>query len=163
MFKRTNSPGQPTSSRLAHIKPPLWDDSVSVRYSWISTSDECPEHYVSPIANSTSHTLTEAIEERRTSDTQTNKYTCCPWTFCLNTDPEGWECLELINCDTAPDHFKNKHGITNMGREVELVCVWQGCGRQVIRHNYIRHIREHHLQHHRELAHANQAVVRMGG
>ncbi|KIK24453.1 hypothetical protein PISMIDRAFT_410144 [Pisolithus microcarpus 441] len=123
-------------------------------------------HHVSPVANSTSYTLSEAIQEAPASDNQTttqNQYTCCPWTFCLYTDPEGRECLELINCSTVPDHFKDKHGIANLARGVELVCVWQGCGCRVIRHNYIRHIREHHLRHARGVAHANQPVVHLGG
>ncbi|KAI6111236.1 hypothetical protein F5141DRAFT_1063559 [Pisolithus sp. B1] len=52
---------------------------------------------------STSDTSSEAIQEAPASDKQT-----------------GWECLELINCGTAPDHFKDKHGIINLAREVEL-------------------------------------------
>ncbi|KAI6124026.1 hypothetical protein EDD16DRAFT_1517700 [Pisolithus croceorrhizus] len=51
----------------------------------------------------TSDTSSEAIQEAPASDKQT-----------------GWECLELINCGTAPDHFKDKHGIINLAREVEL-------------------------------------------
>ncbi|KAI6143981.1 hypothetical protein BKA82DRAFT_1008850 [Pisolithus tinctorius] len=121
-----------------------------------------PEHYNGSIANSTSHTLSKAPQETPTAEKQVNQYTSCPWTFCLYTDPEGRECLEFINCGTAPDHFKDTHGISNIARDVELVCVWQGCGVRVIRHNYIRHIREHHLHHDRVDAHANQPVVRWG-
>ncbi|KAI6111241.1 hypothetical protein F5141DRAFT_1202915 [Pisolithus sp. B1] len=80
-----------------------------------------PECYIGPILNSTSNTLSEAIQEAPASGKR--MYTCCPWTLCLHTDPEGWECLELINCGTAPDHFKIQHGITNMGREIEIVCI----------------------------------------
>ncbi|KAI6140427.1 hypothetical protein BKA82DRAFT_1008842 [Pisolithus tinctorius] len=116
-----------------------------------------PEHHIGSIANSTSHTIQEAF----TVDVQTNQYSSCPKTLCLYTDPQGCECLEPINCGTAPDHFKNKHGIRNMGREVELICVWQNCGCRVIRHNYIRHIREHHLQHDRVFAHTNQHVIHL--
>ncbi|KAI6017539.1 hypothetical protein BKA83DRAFT_4120687 [Pisolithus microcarpus] len=86
-------------------------------------------HHVSPVANSTSYTLSEAIQEAPASDNQTttqNQYTCCPWTFCLYTDPEGRECLELINCSTVPDHFKDKHGIANLARGVELVYMLGG-------------------------------------
>lgn len=92
-----------------------------------------------------------------------NQNTCCPWTSCLHTDPDGWECLDPIDCGTAPNHFKDKHGIANMGREVELVCAWQGCGCQVTRHNYIRHICGYHLKHDRVVGHANQRVIRLGG
>lgn len=115
------------------------------------------------IANSTSFTLSETTQEAPTAAKKGNRYTCCPWTLCLHTDPEGRECLGLINCGTAPDHFKDTHGISNIAREVELVCVWQGCGCRVKRHNYIRHIREHHLNHDRVDAHANQPVVHLGG
>ncbi|KAI6111237.1 hypothetical protein F5141DRAFT_1202911 [Pisolithus sp. B1] len=115
-----------------------------------------------------SHTLSKAIQEPPVSHQQVllklqSQYTCCPWTFCLYTDPEGWECLEPVDCGTAPGHFKDKHSITNLSRKVELVCMWQGCGCRVIRHNYIRHIREHHLGHDRVVAHANQPLIRLGG
>ncbi|KAI6046761.1 hypothetical protein EDC04DRAFT_2597870 [Pisolithus marmoratus] len=80
-----------------------------------------PEHYIAPVASSTSRTLTKATQEAATLEKRTNQYTCCPSTVCLYTDPNGQECLELINCGTTPNHFKNRHGITNMGREVKLV------------------------------------------
>ncbi|KAI6110924.1 hypothetical protein EDD16DRAFT_1522022 [Pisolithus croceorrhizus] len=79
------------------------------------------EHYVGSGVNSTPHTLPKVTREAPALDRQTNPYTCCPWTLCLYTDPEGRECLEPIDCGAAPNHFKNKHGITNMGREVKLV------------------------------------------
>ncbi|KAI6017541.1 hypothetical protein BKA83DRAFT_4320912 [Pisolithus microcarpus] len=118
-----------------------------------------PEHYIAPVVSSTSNTLTNATQEAPASGKRLNQYTCCPWTLCLHTDLQGWECLDLINCGTAPDHFKNQHGITNMSREVELVCVWQGCGCQVTRHNYVRHVREHHLGHDRVSAHTSQPAL----
>ncbi|KAI6147588.1 hypothetical protein EDD17DRAFT_75343 [Pisolithus thermaeus] len=96
------------------------------------------EHYVGPGASSTSHTLTKATREAPELDRRANLYTCCPWTLCLYTDPEGSECLEPIDCGTASNHFKNKHGIANMGREIKLVCAWQNCGCQVTRHNNCR-------------------------
>ncbi|KAI6097317.1 hypothetical protein EV401DRAFT_2202655, partial [Pisolithus croceorrhizus] len=98
------------------------------------------EHYIGPAASSTSHTLTEATQEASALDRRTDQYACCSWTLCLYTDPGGRECLEPIDCGTAPNHFKNKHGIANMGREVKLVCMWQSCGCRVTRHNYIRHV-----------------------
>ncbi|KIK12262.1 hypothetical protein PISMIDRAFT_458145 [Pisolithus microcarpus 441] len=125
--------------------------------------ERMPEHYIGPGTSSTSHTLTNATQEAPASDRRTSRYASCPWTLCLYTDPEGCECLDPIDCGTAPSHFKNKHGIANMGREVELVCAWQSCGCQVTRHNYIRHIRGYHLKHDRVVGHANQSVIRRGG
>ncbi|KAI6011158.1 hypothetical protein BKA83DRAFT_4132331 [Pisolithus microcarpus] len=72
-----------------------------------------PEHYIAPVVSrvpptvgqcSTSKTLMNSTQEAPASGKRL-----------------GWECLDLINCGTAPYHFKNQHGITNMGREVELV------------------------------------------
>ncbi|KAI6147578.1 hypothetical protein EDD17DRAFT_1514453 [Pisolithus thermaeus] len=84
-----------------------------------SENKRIPEHHMGSGVNSTSYTLTKATQEVPALDRQT--YTCCPWTLCLFTHPEGSECLEPINCGNAPNHFKNKHGIVNMGREVKLV------------------------------------------
>ncbi|KAI6046764.1 hypothetical protein EDC04DRAFT_2597872 [Pisolithus marmoratus] len=66
-----------------------------------------PEHYIGSVTTSTSHTLTNAAQEVPALNKQANQYTSCPSTLCLYTDPEGWECLELINCGTAADHFKD--------------------------------------------------------
>ncbi|KAI6141544.1 hypothetical protein EDD17DRAFT_1902512, partial [Pisolithus thermaeus] len=124
---------------LVAASPPA---DMVVHRNWIPSDNRQMQKH-------TSDTSSEAIQEVPASDKQTSQYTCCPWNFCLYTDPQGWECLELINCGSAPDHFKNKHGIINLAREVELICMWQGCGRRIIRHNYIRHVREHHLGHDR--------------
>ncbi|KAI6046774.1 hypothetical protein EDC04DRAFT_2597882 [Pisolithus marmoratus] len=78
------------------------------------------EHRVSSVANSMSHPLTEDVQEAPMADRQINQYTSCPWTLCLHTSPEGWECLELINCGTAPDHFKDP-----------VKWSWSVCGRVV--------------------------------
>ncbi|KAI6140402.1 hypothetical protein BKA82DRAFT_4019432 [Pisolithus tinctorius] len=76
------------------------------------------------VANSTPHISSNAAQEAPMVDQRASQYTCRPWTtLCLYTDPEGWECLEPINCGTVPGHFKDKHGITNMAREVGLVCL----------------------------------------
>lgn len=122
-----------------------------------------PEHYISSTVNSTYNTLGNAVPQTPTTDRRANRYTNCPTTLCLYTNPDGWECLELINCGDASDHFRDVHGIVGLAREVRLVCKWQGCGSGVSRHNYIRHIREYHLRHDRVAGHANQVVVRLGG
>ncbi|KIK24443.1 hypothetical protein PISMIDRAFT_678310 [Pisolithus microcarpus 441] len=122
-----------------------------------------PVYRTGPGASSASHTLRKATRGSPASDRRTNRYACRQWTLCLYKDPEGNECLEQIDCGTVPEHFRNKHGIPEKGREVELVCAWQSCGRRVTRHNYNRHIRECHLKHDRVVGHANQPVIRLGG
>ncbi|KAI6046776.1 hypothetical protein EDC04DRAFT_2597884 [Pisolithus marmoratus] len=72
-----------------------------------------PEHYIGPVTGSTSHALAKATQEAPASSDKR------PVGF--SEIHLGWECLEPIDCGTVPDHFKNKHGIANMGREVELV------------------------------------------
>ncbi|KAI6017096.1 hypothetical protein EDC04DRAFT_2608141 [Pisolithus marmoratus] len=76
------------------------------------------KHYVDSVAT---NTLSEGVQETPMADRQTSQYTNCPWTLCLYTDPEGWECVVPINCGTAPDHFKDTHDIANLARDVELV------------------------------------------
>ncbi|KAI6001205.1 hypothetical protein EDD15DRAFT_2516408 [Pisolithus albus] len=61
-------------------------------------------------------------------------------------DPDGRERWEPINCDSGSGHFSEVHGIVNLTRK--------GCGSGLYRHNYIRHIWEHHLGHDRTVAHA---------
>ncbi|KAI6110921.1 hypothetical protein EDD16DRAFT_1522020 [Pisolithus croceorrhizus] len=85
---------------------------------------QMPEHFIGSGVNSTPHTLPKATQKAPALDKQLSRYTCCPWTLCLYTDPEGRESLEPIDCSTAPNHFKNKHGIANMNHEVKL---HQGC------------------------------------
>ncbi|KAI6110806.1 hypothetical protein EDD16DRAFT_1555826 [Pisolithus croceorrhizus] len=94
-----------------------------------------------------------------TAGKQHTKYDDCPSTLCLQTDTEGYECCEYLNCAEVPEHFKRAHGIDNLPRDRLLVCNWQGCGSQVIRHNYVRHIRECHLKHDRTLGHENQVLI----
>ncbi|KAI6101225.1 hypothetical protein F5141DRAFT_288762 [Pisolithus sp. B1] len=138
-------------------------DGVPLCYSRMSFDNEWVlEHYHSSIANSTYDTLGYVVQRTPTTATRVNRYASCPFTLCLYTDPNGGECWEPINCGSASAHFSDVHGIVNLAREVQLVCMWQGCGSGVSRHNYIRHVREHHLGHGRIVAHADQ-VIRLGG
>ncbi|KAI6143919.1 hypothetical protein BKA82DRAFT_4017159 [Pisolithus tinctorius] len=78
-----------------------------------------PEHYAE-----FSRQQSNIVQEAPMADQQASYNTCRPWTtLCLYTDSEGQECFEPIDCSTVPDHFRDSHGITNMGREVELVCI----------------------------------------
>ncbi|KAG6330005.1 hypothetical protein ID866_9083, partial [Astraeus odoratus] len=56
-------------------------------------------------------------------------------------------CGENISCDTAPAHFATRHNIKNLSRDTNVICDWYNCGKSVVRHNFIRHIREAHLGH----------------
>lgn len=120
------------------------------------------EHYHSSIVNSTYNTSSYTVPQTATTVRRVNRYASCPSTLCLYTDPDGGECWEPINCGSVSGHFSEVHGIVKLARKVQLVCLWQGCGSGVSRHNYIRHIREHHLGHDRIVAHADQ-VIRFGG
>ncbi|KAI6024581.1 hypothetical protein EDC04DRAFT_2723628 [Pisolithus marmoratus] len=89
----------------------------------------------------------------------TNDYANCPYTLCLHTLDGGWECLEPITCSIFPGHFKNQHGIRDLGRSVTIHCRWQGCGQMVTRNNFIRHVRELHLRHDRTSGHATESQM----
>ncbi|KAI6044434.1 hypothetical protein EDC04DRAFT_3106200 [Pisolithus marmoratus] len=102
-------------------------------------------------------TLNNAIQETLMTGNQINKYASCPSTPCLWTDGKGRECLEPISCSTVPEHSRDVHSIKDLKRDYPLDCTWRGCGRRVMRHNYVRHVRECHLKHDRVSAHNNQA------
>ncbi|KAI6019591.1 hypothetical protein F5J12DRAFT_478716 [Pisolithus orientalis] len=80
-----------------------------------------------------------------------NKYINCPPTNCLYPGPDGKCCLQEVTYATAADHFII-HGITKKSRDEVIPCQWEGCSAEVVRHNFIRHIRERHLGHKRESA-----------
>ncbi|KAI5981335.1 hypothetical protein EDD15DRAFT_2413145 [Pisolithus albus] len=46
----------------------------------------------------------------------------------------------------VPEHFVS-HGIAKKHRGLKIPCEWDGCSRGVVRHNFVRHIREKHLGH----------------
>ncbi|KIM55903.1 hypothetical protein SCLCIDRAFT_29964 [Scleroderma citrinum Foug A] len=78
-------------------------------------------------------------------------YTECPSTFCLWFSG-GLPCHALIDCGSAPEHFKS-HGIKGMTRAEDVPCLWSGCERIIERHNFMRHVREAHLGHKRGVGH----------
>lgn len=80
-----------------------------------------------------------------------NKYINCPPTKCLYPGPDGQCCLQEVTYATAADHFI-VHRITKKSRDEVILCQWEGCSTEVVRHNFIRHIRERHLGHKRKSA-----------
>ncbi|KAI6044436.1 hypothetical protein EDC04DRAFT_368129 [Pisolithus marmoratus] len=115
--------------------------------------DSMPEHHQG--STSVPLTLSDAMQETPVGVKQVkaqNDYTNCPYIPCRYTDIKGRECSQRINCGCVPDHFK-EHNIKNLGRKHPLICGWQGCGRTIKRHNYVRHVRECHLNHDRFSAH----------
>ncbi|KAG6330991.1 hypothetical protein ID866_8098, partial [Astraeus odoratus] len=55
--------------------------------------------------------------------------------------------MEGVTCYGIPGHFASVHGITNMSRQEHILCEWDCCWKLVSRHNWVRHLREKHLQH----------------
>lgn len=117
-------------------------------------------HFGDPTSTSVTLGNTPSQESATTDNQRTQKkYDRCPSTLCLQTDTEGNECLGYLNCAEVPAHFRDFHGIKNLDRNHLLACNWQRCGSQVIRHNFVRHIRECHLKHDRILGHENQVLI----
>lgn len=120
-------------------------------YGWVSSEDhQRPEHYAGPSTSISA--LAGAIEllpaaNNATVQTQ-NQFSSCPSQRCLYIR-DGSECGESITCSTAPEHFSAMHGIKDMMRSTKIVCKWQDCGYEVLRHNFVRHIRESHMGHKR--------------
>ncbi|KAI6044428.1 hypothetical protein EDC04DRAFT_2642529, partial [Pisolithus marmoratus] len=97
-------------------------------------------------------------QETRTANKHIGNCADCPYVPCLFTNPEGRKCQKSINCGDVSDHFRDAHGIRDLGREYQLHCRWQGCGRPLTRHNFVRHIRECHLKHSRSPAKCNTSI-----
>ncbi|KIM60430.1 hypothetical protein SCLCIDRAFT_947484 [Scleroderma citrinum Foug A] len=58
-------------------------------------------------------------------------------------------CGEIIHCGAVSEHFRDKHGIVDMGRHLSITCMWTNCWKEMSRHNFVRHVREQHLFHSR--------------
>ncbi|KAI5987154.1 hypothetical protein EDC04DRAFT_2823259 [Pisolithus marmoratus] len=106
------------------------------------------QHYTGPPARESS--LAGAVDEPSQTPSNSavqkqNQYSNCPPQLCLY-NRGGNECRESITCHTVPGHFSSVHGI-NGGRSIGIVCEWQGCGIEVGRHNFMRHIRTTHMGH----------------
>ncbi|KAI6135996.1 hypothetical protein F5141DRAFT_1071660 [Pisolithus sp. B1] len=106
-----------------------------------------------------SYTLAGALPPRYPSSEQhsavpkSNQFANCPQSVCLYTGSGGDQCSQIINCSTVVEHFRVVHEIPNISSATPLRCGWQDCGQTLLRSNYIRHIREHHLKHDRRLGH----------
>ncbi|KAI6103189.1 hypothetical protein EDD17DRAFT_1654871 [Pisolithus thermaeus] len=75
-----------------------------------------------------------------------NGYDGCVLKECLYLGPNGTRCSQVITCATVPEHFIS-HGVANKSRDEVISCQWEGCSHRVMRHNFVRHVREKHLGH----------------
>ncbi|KAI6151063.1 hypothetical protein BKA82DRAFT_26665 [Pisolithus tinctorius] len=114
-----------------------------------SNGNGTPEHYDGPInplnyalrgAVGTTYSQANANQIR----THSSRYEECPSVPCGCRNSSGMRCNVLVNCGSAPDHFR-LHGIRDLNRSAPITCPW--CGEQVKRNNAVRHIREVHLGH----------------
>ncbi|KAI6144873.1 hypothetical protein EDD17DRAFT_1654883 [Pisolithus thermaeus] len=92
------------------------------------------------------------------SVSQKKGYHNCEQKKCLYPGPNGTRCLQEISCATVPEHFVS-HGITIKPREM-ILCQWEECSEKVVRHNFVRHVREKHLGHVRGSATRNSKKER---
>ncbi|KAF8432422.1 hypothetical protein L210DRAFT_3558419 [Boletus edulis BED1] len=72
----------------------------------------------------------------------------CPTALC-----QWCTCGDEITCQGVPKHFKVVHGIKATNRSKHVTCKWDGCSAVVLRNNFVRHIREFHLDHIRDRGH----------
>ena len=70
----------------------------------------------------------------------------CQWTGEDNSET----CSAQIACKRVPTHFGDTHGIRKLGRNTMVGCMWKGCLKCIKRKNFVRHVRERHLDHSRE-------------
>ncbi|KAI6036908.1 hypothetical protein BKA83DRAFT_192985 [Pisolithus microcarpus] len=87
-----------------------------------------------------------ASQANSPSASQKNNYHNCEPKECLYPGLNGKRCSQEITCAKVSEHFVI-HGITNKHRDEVIPCEWDGCSRGVVRHNFVRHIREKHLGH----------------
>ncbi|KAG9311553.1 hypothetical protein JVU11DRAFT_7758 [Chiua virens] len=71
----------------------------------------------------------------------------CHWT--TRTDGKSKVCGAKMTCKTVPAHFRDAHSIKNVTANAQIHCRWEGCDKLVGRKNFTRHVREHHVHHHR--------------
>ncbi|KAI5994027.1 hypothetical protein EDD15DRAFT_2367149 [Pisolithus albus] len=125
-----------------------------------SLNDETLGHDTD-LATSVTNASVDAIESLPTANNSTSRYNNCPPQQCFY-NRDGNVCLEFITCGSAPEHFRALHSIRDMARDVKIVCQWHGCGRQVQRHNFMRHLREVHLGHGRTNDYQNGDLLSQG-
>ncbi|KAI6124617.1 hypothetical protein EV401DRAFT_1172067 [Pisolithus croceorrhizus] len=139
-----------TSSSDSWIPPPSHDTPIDASLtSW--KDDSSPEHYQGP--TTASFTLGGAARQTTTVDNQVNNSVGRLSFRCFYRRADGAACLDWIEYCDVPEHFKEVHNIRNLGRSFPLFCEWEGCGRKVTRHNFVRHVREHHFKQGRTSAH----------
>ncbi|KAG6379184.1 hypothetical protein JVT61DRAFT_11627 [Boletus reticuloceps] len=78
----------------------------------------------------------------------TTNQASCPTALC-----QWCACGDEITCQSVPKHFKEVHGIKATNRSEKVECKWNKCFTVVLRNNFVRHIRESHLDHMRNRGH----------
>lgn len=75
--------------------------------------------------------------------TQNIQLCCCGW-----QNEDGSRCGASVSRCNCAGHFAEAHGIKNMAADVEVLCRWCPLGAKnvVIRHNFLRHLKEVHLR-----------------
>ncbi|KAI6009687.1 hypothetical protein EDC04DRAFT_2772773, partial [Pisolithus marmoratus] len=113
-----------------------------------SEDNRAPQHYRGPSTSISS--IAHALVPPQTANNETvcnqNQATSCHSRPCLY-NRNGNACGEPITCGTVPEHFSAAHGVKHIGSDLKIPCEWQNCGRKVLRHNFVRHVREKHLGH----------------
>ncbi|KAI6110118.1 hypothetical protein F5141DRAFT_1203370 [Pisolithus sp. B1] len=99
------------------------------------------------------HTLKDGTQTSRENPSAASQkksrvygYDGCVLKECLYLGPNGTRCSQVITCATVPEHFIS-HGVANKSRDEVISCQWEGCSYRVMRHNFVRHVREKHLGH----------------
>ncbi|KAI6129113.1 hypothetical protein EV401DRAFT_811659 [Pisolithus croceorrhizus] len=106
-------------------------------------SNVAPLCTTQPDRNQTSRMNPSAVPQIKVSNN-------CERKKCLYPGPNGTRCLQQITRATVPKHFVG-HGTTNKSLEEIILCQWEECFEEVVRHKFVRHIREKHLGHVRDL------------
>lgn len=82
-------------------------------------------------------------------------YLTHPITVCQWQGANGMLCNTPITHAGVPHHFKRVHEIKDMKRNTKIKCRWLNCQSTVVRHNFVRHLREAHLGNKRRKAAKN--------
>ncbi|KAI6117576.1 hypothetical protein EDD16DRAFT_1003914 [Pisolithus croceorrhizus] len=146
--------------RNAYLRGRRWFGSITRTTMSYSEHFNSPQHH--DCVNFKTYSLSGAVGDAYQNKhgmlspepTHMNTYANCPSTLCLCLGPNGMTCDQYINCGSAPDHFRNAHGIKDTARGVTISCRWIDCNQQLQRHNFVRHIREFHLRHRRDSGHS---------
>lgn len=91
-----------------------------------------------------SHATLTAPAQIDNSESSSATEQSCRW---MVRDLEGGTKIcgaRITHCRDVPKHFR-VHGIKKMHDKKMIDCLWSGCNEQVGRKNFVRHIRECHL------------------